>query len=73
MVEARLRENRRLLGAAAADPFEGIIDVRASWSKLGLDRRQAILGRVIDRVIVHPTEKRGPKFDTDRIELVFRV
>jgi hypothetical protein len=43
------------------------------WDTLDLDRRRAITATAIDRVIVHPTEKRGPKSDVDRVELQFRV
>lgn len=69
VVESRLRDGRRRLGRKAADPLEGIIDVRTEWPGLSLDQRRAIVAAVLDPVVVAPATVRGRTFDTGRIEL----
>jgi DNA invertase Pin-like site-specific DNA recombinase len=73
IVEDRLRENRSKLAGTAPDPLDGIADVRAAWETLDLDRRRAIVAAVIDRVVVQPTEQRGPRFDYDRVTFEYRA
>jgi hypothetical protein len=58
-------------GATALAPFRNT-DVRAAWEQLDVGRRRAVLDALIDRITVGPAATRG-KFDTDRIDVVWRV
>jgi DNA invertase Pin-like site-specific DNA recombinase len=83
-----LRRNKRLmkrhaaLSAAvvadqrptAADAYlgrEGAL--RAVWDDLDVERRNAVLHAVIDRVVVKPTTAGGRFFDPERVDVVWRA
>ena len=44
----------------------------AGWEQLPLLRRRARVTQLVERVIVSPTSKRGPQFDTKRVVLHWR-
>lgn len=79
-IEANLDDLRgRLPDAKGANVLAGLPtgsgDLRAAWDGMDLDRRRAIVQAVIDRVAVHPFRgpKGSPRFDPDRIEIVWRA
>jgi hypothetical protein len=47
--------------------------LRASWPGLSLDQRRAVLGAVLDRVVIRPALKGRTGFDPGRVELVWRA
>ncbi len=75
-LEERIAKARRLLdadsGTTALAPFRGT-DVRVVWDKLDVDRRRAVLGALIDRIIVQPAARPGRGFDAGRVEVVWKV
>jgi len=46
--------------------------LRNAWPAMNLDQRRAVIGAVIERVVVKPTKVRG-RFDPERIDVVWRV
>jgi site-specific DNA recombinase len=65
-------------------PEGGAAAIRAEWDAwgddeseatrlAGLERRRALLGLVLDRVILHPCVRGRRDFDPTRVELVWRV
>jgi len=65
-------------------PEGGAAAIRAGWDAwgddeseatrlAGLERRRALLGLVLDRVILHPCVRGRRDFDPTRVELVWRV
>lgn len=76
-VEKRLAAARALdeqrIDVALAPYIEGA-SLRESWGGLSPDRQGAILRAVVDRVLIHPSAKRGgPGIDPERVEIVWRV
>lgn len=45
---------------------------REAWASADLHRRRAILGVVVDRILIHPAAHRG-RFDPARVEPIFRA
>jgi DNA invertase Pin-like site-specific DNA recombinase len=74
-LEERLARARKVVdaesGTAALTPFRGR-DVRQAWEELDIDRRRAVLGALIDRVVVNPAIVPG-KFSRDRVDVVWRA
>ena len=72
--EAQRSALREAMVAAAAPPPISIPDDLASvWDDLTGEDRSEILNVVAEKIIVHPAGKRnGPKFDPDRVEIVWR-
>ncbi len=59
---------------AALDPYDGQPGaLRAAWPNLSPDQRRAVCGAIIDRAIVKPATRRGPRFDPDRVDVIWRV
>jgi site-specific DNA recombinase len=65
-------------------PEGGAAAIRAEWDAwgderseaarlAGLERRRALLGLVLDRVILHPCVRGRREFDPSRVELLWRV
>jgi site-specific DNA recombinase len=65
-------------------PEGGAAAIRAAWDAwgnaeseaarlAGLERRRALLGLVLDRVVLHPCVRGRRDFDPSRVELVWRV
>jgi site-specific DNA recombinase len=70
--------------AVVTIPDGGAAAVRAEWDAwgdneseaarlAGLERRRALLGLVLDRVVLHPCVRGRRDFDPSRVELVWRV
>jgi DNA invertase Pin-like site-specific DNA recombinase len=74
-LEERLVRARRAVdatnGTASLAPFRGV-DVRATWGKLDVDRKRAVLDALIDRVTVFPATTPG-RFSADRVAVSWRV
>lgn len=48
--------------------------LRSAWSgQMTLDQRRAVLKAVIEKVVVNPTQRRGPRFDHDRVKVAWRA
>ena len=47
--------------------------LRAAWESLNLDQRQAIAAAVIEQIVVNRAVRRGPIFDSGRLEVAWRV
>jgi hypothetical protein len=47
--------------------------LRCAWAGLTLDQQRAIVVAVVDQVVVRPATSRGPRFDPDRVEVLWRV
>jgi hypothetical protein len=45
---------------------------RADWGEATVAERRAILGFVVEKVVIHPSRTRGRKFDAERVEIVWR-
>jgi DNA invertase Pin-like site-specific DNA recombinase len=77
-LEARIEANRRRLAniegrTVVANLPRGIDAIRKAWDERGLDWRRALLGSVIEKVIVHRAEQHGSHtFDPSKIEIVWR-
>jgi len=76
--EARIEEARRSMArqtkSRATDAFDGQPGALATaWPGMSLDERRAVVTAVVDRVLVHPTPKRGPVFQADRVEVVWKI
>jgi hypothetical protein len=46
--------------------------VAAEWGRLAVDKQRALLQLVIDVVVIMPTDRRGPKFNPQRVEIRWR-
>lgn len=79
-LEAAKRRRARQVRSAVLDDYRKPGALRRAWEKpesdpgaLSEDRRRAILAAIIDRVIVNPTTRRGPRFDADRVDIQWRA
>lgn len=75
-LEHRLAETRAALAAATVTselklPTGGIL--RQRWPALDLEQRRAVLGQIIERIIIAPTTRANNKFDPERVEAVWIV
>ena len=68
--ERRLNASTRANAAAAWASRAGAL--RAAWPEMNLDQRRAVLGAVVERVVVNPTRVRG-RFDPERVDVVWRA
>jgi site-specific DNA recombinase len=68
--ERRLNASTRANAAATWASKAGAL--RAAWPAMSLDQRRAVLGAVIERVIVNPTKVRG-RFDPERVDVEWRA
>jgi DNA invertase Pin-like site-specific DNA recombinase len=59
----------------ALDPYEGRAGaLRAAWPNLSPDQQRGVLAAVVDRVSIKPaTARRGPKFDAERVDIIWRA
>jgi hypothetical protein len=75
-LEERAGAARAAIGArvpSALSDVAGVPDIEVVWSGVGLDKRRAVLGALIDRIVVGPASKRGRRsFDPDRLDIVWR-
>jgi len=47
--------------------------IQDAWESRGFDWRRALIGAVLERVVIHPAKRGYPKFDPDRVQLVWRA
>lgn len=47
--------------------------LRERWDDLSLDEKRAIIGQVIAKIVVAPTERANNRFDPERLEIAWRV
>ena len=74
-IDKRLSAARKAIAAAGHQRHRSIAVegmMRDAWPKLELQQRRTIIEAAIDKIVVKPTRKRGPKFDEDRIDVVWR-
>jgi hypothetical protein len=69
-VEA-LRE--RLAERAKTSALDGMVDMRAEWDALGLERRRAIIEVVLSGVTISPATGLRNRFDPERIAFTWRA
>lgn len=61
-------------GSAVIAAYTGKGDLLAtSWPNLTLDQRRAIVGAVVDRVVIAPATRRGPGFDDGRVSIEWKA
>jgi len=77
-IETRIEEARRSMArqtkSRATDGFAGRPGALATaWPGMALDERRAVVSAVIDRVLIHPTPKKGRTFQPDRVEVIWKV
>jgi site-specific DNA recombinase len=81
-VEGRMEATRRRLGrlilsSTLADLPSGERALRAAWNAhedpVGLPWRRALIGAVVERVVLHPCVRGRNVFDPTRIEVVWRA
>lgn len=77
--EARLREFQAKQSTKSSRsileglPTEGGL-LRSQWETWSLERRQAILKTVVERVVIAPAAYPGrPTFDAERVQVIWRV
>jgi len=75
-LERRLAENRAALAAvtitsAVELPRGGIL--RQRWPDLDLDQRRAILGQIIELIVITPTTRADNKFNPERVGVTWKV
>ncbi|MCH7584922.1 MAG: recombinase family protein [Acidobacteria bacterium] len=72
-IEATKSQLRRQESTTAlADLPSGGDAVRAAWAENDLTWRRALVGTVIERVVLHPAVKGRNYFDPNRVELIWR-
>lgn len=65
------RRLKSLLKTERAVPWAGRAGVlREAWPEMNLDQRRAVLGAVVERVVVNRTKIRG-RFDPDRVDVIW--
>lgn len=47
-------------------------NVAETWPDLAVDERRAVIGQVLQSIVVKPAEKRGGRFDPSRVEIVWQ-
>lgn len=75
-LEKRIDSARRHLEAASSTTGLGRLaglDIRAEWASRSVVWRHDVAGLLIDRIIVNPAPRRGPRFDPSRIDVEWRV
>lgn len=79
-IEKKLTDARGTLAEGVRDDNAAAVlgdpeAIRREWDDpdTSLDRRRAILGVVLDRVVIAPTSKQNNRFDPSRVEPIWRV
>jgi DNA invertase Pin-like site-specific DNA recombinase len=74
-IEERLAKARRQRDGAAlaavTDRYAKAGALREAWPSMSIDQRRAVLGVVIDRVIIGPAPRPG-QFDAERVDIAWR-
>lgn len=75
-IEKRLETARRAVVRSSEATVMADYDkpgaLRAAWPDLSPDRQRAVLAAIIDYIEVRPATRRGPRFDDNRINVVWR-
>ena len=76
-LERRRDDARRAIRSTRDDPvlesFRGSHDARKLWVKAGTDQRRAVLGALIDDIVIGPGVPGRRAFDTDRVDIRWKV
>jgi hypothetical protein len=77
-IEGRIQDAERRLGRATrSDALTGLVGngegLRGQWAELGLDRRHAIIGAVLDHAVIGPGVAGARSLDPGRVEPVWRL
>lgn len=49
-------------------------DLVRAWNKdMSLEQQRAVVRAVVERIVVHPANRRSPQFDPSRVEIIWRV
>jgi hypothetical protein len=76
-IEKRLNETRRHVASLnrrrPANVLGEIDNLREAWADLSLDRRQAIVSAVLDRVTLAPATGARNQFNPERVGLTWRA
>lgn len=75
-LERRLQDARAALAAVTLRttvemPSGGIL--RQRWPDLDLEQRRAVLGQIIERVVIAPTTRANNRFDAGRVDVLWRI
>jgi site-specific DNA recombinase len=68
-VRARLAEAEAKAHRVMLDPA----DVERQWKALTLERKRILIRDALNRIVVLPTEQRGPKFDISRVLFDWKI
>jgi site-specific DNA recombinase len=72
VVEASERRTARSTRRSVLAPYAASGGLREAWPALtSLDLRRSIISAAVERVTVNPTDKRGPHFDPERVDVVW--
>lgn len=69
VVDASERRTAQATRRSVLAPFATGGGLREAWSGMSLDMRRSIVSAVVDLVVVNPTEQRGPRFDSERVDI----
>lgn len=77
-IEARISDaERRLARLTRSDTLAGLVGngegLRGQWAELGLDRRHAIIGAVLDHAVIGPGVSGARSLDPGRVGPVWRL
>ncbi|CAN5827158.1 recombinase family protein [soil metagenome] len=72
-VEAAQRRVSRRRPTTALDGLDGPGALRAGWPELSLSRQRAVLAAVVDRVVIGPARRGYNKFDSERVDVIWRA
>lgn len=76
-LEAQIEGERRRLAQTARNRARAELprgeELRAAWPSMTLSMKRSVLAAVLEHAVVNPTEKHGPTFSPERVELVWRA
>ena len=75
--ERKLDDARRRLARRtdthALERFRGRKRPAQLYAKLDTDERRAVIGALLDHVVIHPAKNRAPKLDLERVEPIWKA
>ncbi|MGI8711571.1 MAG: recombinase family protein [Acidimicrobiales bacterium] len=74
-IESRLQAaRRRLQRQSRTDALDGLDGgLRDAWADLSFDRRRAVLGAVVDHIVIGAAVSGRNRFDPERVDVVWRA
>lgn len=77
-LEDRIAENRRQLAEQSSRSAVGslVVDLDGladRWPDMSLGQRRALIGDVIERIVIAPTERSNNRFDEGRVDVEWKV